>query len=120
MYYFYEQVVISIKSIIKRSLCILLMFAMPMNPFGGACFAAEDSTPIEAPVDDGFFERGKSFFMYTISRMKDGVSGFFIKISGKKVAKYQDLTLDIGPEPEKEYELPIGDFNWTFRIKVDG
>lgn len=96
---------------------------MPMNlfgaAFGGACFAAEDSTPIEAPVDDGFFERGKSFFMYTISRMKDGVNGFFSKISGKKVAKYQELTLDIGPEPEKEYELPIGDFNWTFRIKAD-
>lgn len=64
------------------------------------CLAAKDDTPIEAPVDDGFFARGKSFFLYTLSRVKDGVGGWFTKISGKKVAKYRDITLNVGADEQ--------------------
>ena len=42
------------------------MLVMSINlcgfTLGGAYFAAEDSPPIESPVDDSFFARGKSFF----------------------------------------------------------
>lgn len=65
---------------------------------GGACLAAEDSPPIESPVDDSFFARGKSFFLYTFFRIKDGVDELFTKISGKKAAKYREITLDVGAE----------------------
>lgn len=82
---------------VKNIVCIILSLALTAGSVCGFASAA-DSSVIEPEAEDNLFDRAVSYAIYGILNITDFFNGLTVKLTGKSVAVYNEITVDAGAD----------------------